>query len=101
MLEAGTHPLPFGPEPDAPDALPSRSQHLGALLATGRSIPLPVSGGAPDGPYEPTESDWASYCAWSRELDASDDFPKLKDLEDRRRDRADVRDWYRDHREGV
>jgi hypothetical protein len=69
------------------------------LLAERQGL-APIAGGAPDGPYEPSEADWASYCEWSRELDASGDFPKLKDLEDRRRDREDVGHWYAEHEGG-
>jgi hypothetical protein len=86
--------------PDAPDAGRSWSDHYGELLATGKTSALPpVAGGSPE-PFEPSAEDWACYCAWSRELDASGDFPREKDLEDRRRDRRDVLQWYTEHEGG-
>jgi hypothetical protein len=75
MLADGTHPLPFGPEPDgpdAPDAGMSRSAALGELIRTGsvRALP-PIGGGSPEAvPFEPSPDDWADYSRWSRELEA-------------------------------
>jgi hypothetical protein len=72
MIEAGTHPFPLmDPSevdgPDAPDYGPSWSDHLHALITTGKTLPLPISGGAPE-PYEATPEDLEDYDRWSEEV---------------------------------
>jgi hypothetical protein len=97
-LAAGVHPLPFA-EPDAPDGNP----HLhfpGIASVAERNGLAPIAGGAPE--FEPSPEDLSDYHAWAEDLDRrrdAMDMPRLKDLDDRRQDRAAVREWYRNNRE--
>ena len=59
MLAAGTHPLPFGEGPDAPDADAHRRFPGTPSLAERRALP-PVSGGSP----EYTDDDLEDHLAW-------------------------------------
>jgi hypothetical protein len=53
--------------------------------------------GPDDEPYGPTDEDWKSSCDGSRSLDGDSDSPRLKDADDVRRDRADIREFDRRH----
>jgi hypothetical protein len=66
MLAAGTHPLPFGEGPDAPDGDPQVRFAGIESLAERMSLP-PVSGGAPE--FIPSAADLQEYGVWSEELD--------------------------------
>jgi hypothetical protein len=62
-------------------------------------MPAPVSGGSP------LAGDREDFEAWLTQVDKgyppadqpASDWPRLKDIEDRRRDQADVRAWYASH----
>jgi hypothetical protein len=76
LLSMGVHPFPVADEPpdgpDAPDYGMSRSAALGELIRCGHISALPpISGGSPDaGSFQPSQSDWDDYAAWSRTLEA-------------------------------
>jgi hypothetical protein len=65
MLAAGTHPLPFGDGPDAPDADPAI--HFAGIASLAERMGIaPISGGSP----EYSDQDHADHMAWLDSLDA-------------------------------
>jgi hypothetical protein len=116
LLAADRHPWPFvhvgdddRESPDAFDAawdaawdaLEDLPLPEPADLREPEAWPTPISGGAPESePYEPTPSDLAELARWAADLEAGRDamdFPRVKDLEDRRAFQADIARWYRDN----
>jgi hypothetical protein len=76
MLRAGTHPAPFGPEPDGPDdgdrSIPAGTVLVPPVLEDMAAALPPISGGSPDddGPeFIPSPEDLQDYGRWSEDLD--------------------------------